>query len=295
MTNHLSLKTAELLEKSIDERLAYIRKDNWIPYPRANELLKQLEDLLAHPKCERMPNLAISARTNNGKTRLLRYFLSCHPSQDNPEGESIIVPALYIQCPGVPDESRLYDAILTKLCKRFRASASAREKLPLVLDVLREVDLKLLIIDEANYAESGSVGRQKTFLNALRYLGGELQIALTLTGTEEMMRVLRTVPAVENRFSPAFLPLWVCDADYRRLLASFERLLPLEHPSTLSDNTLATLMHAKTGGTIGELKMLLASAAEYAMRNNIERIDRSVIDACGYVSPSERRNRRVPV
>ncbi len=295
MNDHLSPKTRAMLERPLDERVAYIKKDSWIPYPCGNGILRQLEDLLRHPKCERMPNLAISARTNNGKTRLLRHFMSLHKSGDNPEGSAIIVPVLYLQCPGVPDEARLYDAILSKLCKKFRPSASAREKLPMVIDVLREINLQLLVIDEVNYMESGRVGSQKTFLNALRYLGGELQISVVTAGTEEMMRVIRSVPAVENRFVPAFLPLWECDKDYRKLLASFETLIPLEHPSGLAGEMLSTLIHARAGGTIGELKMLLAAAAEYAIRNNLGKITKAAIDACGYVSPSKRRNQRVPV
>lgn len=295
MDDHLSPKTRAMIGRPIDERLAYFRKDSWIPYSRATEILKQLEDLLRYPKCERMPNLAISARTNNGKTRLLRHFMSLHPASDNPAGESIIVPALYLQCPGIPEEARLYDAILIKLCKKFKASATPREKLPMVIDVLREIDLHLLIIDEANYTESGSADRQKNFLNALRYLGGELQISIVTAGTEEMMRVIRTVPAVENRFNPMFMQLWDHNEEFRQLLASFERLIPLEHPSNLAGRDLSSLIHARCGGTIGELKMLLSKAAEYAMINKIEKITKKVIDACGYVSPSKRKSSKVPV
>jgi hypothetical protein len=72
---HLSPKTRELLDKPIEERIAHIQKDSWIPYSQANKILQQLEDLLQHPKCDRMPNLAISAQTNNGKTRLMKTFL----------------------------------------------------------------------------------------------------------------------------------------------------------------------------------------------------------------------------
>jgi hypothetical protein len=73
--DHLSPKTRELLNRSIEERIAHIQKDSWIPYSQANKVLQQLEDLLKHPKCDRMPNLAISAQTNNGKTRLMKHFL----------------------------------------------------------------------------------------------------------------------------------------------------------------------------------------------------------------------------
>jgi hypothetical protein len=77
---HLSPKTRELLGRPIEERIAHIQKDSWIPYSQANRVLQQLEDLLRHPKCDRMPNLAISAQTNNGKTRLMKHFLSLHPA-----------------------------------------------------------------------------------------------------------------------------------------------------------------------------------------------------------------------
>ncbi|CAG0995435.1 hypothetical protein RHDC4_02789 [Rhodocyclaceae bacterium] len=292
--DHLSPKTREMLDHPIEERMAYIRKDSWIPYTRAKEILKQLEDLLVHPKCDRMPNLAISARTNNGKTRLIKHFLSQHPASDNPEGDAIQVPVLYLQCPGVPDEARLYDTILIKLCRKFRPSASPREKLPIVLNVLSEIDLRMLVIDEANYTESGAMSKQKVFLNALRYLANELQISIVTIGTEEMMRVIRTVPAVENRSIPAFLPQWKCDEEFRKLLASFEKLLPLQNPSNLSSRGFATLIHSRCEGTIGELKMLLAAAAELAM-GKTECITEDIVDACGYRSPSIRKRQEVPI
>src|ERR1700741_664230 len=62
---HLSPKTRELLDRPMEERIAHIQKDSWIPYSQANKILQQLEDLLKHPKCDRMPNLAVTAQTNN--------------------------------------------------------------------------------------------------------------------------------------------------------------------------------------------------------------------------------------
>ena len=41
---HLSPKTRELLDKPIEERIAHIQKDSWIPYSQANKVLQQLED-----------------------------------------------------------------------------------------------------------------------------------------------------------------------------------------------------------------------------------------------------------
>lgn len=293
--SHLTAKTQAVLDQPIEERLAYIRKDSWVPYPRATAILQQLEELLNYPKCDRMPNLAICARTNNGKTRLIKHFLSEHKATDNVAGDAVQVPILYLQCPGVPDESRLYDAILSRLFKKFRPTASPREKLPIVLGILADVEVRVIAVDEANFAEAGSMDRQKTFLNALRYIANELRISIVTLGTEEMMRVIRSVPAFENRSIPAFLPRWECDNDFRQLLASFEMLLPLKNPSRLYDKKFATLLHSRSEGTIGELKMLLAALAEKAMRSGKEMITEEMVDDCGYRPPSLRKREVVPV
>ncbi|MBV9180226.1 MAG: TniB family NTP-binding protein, partial [Acidobacteria bacterium] len=263
---HLSPKTRELLGRPIEERIAHIQKDSWIPYSQANRVLQQLEDLLQHPKCDRMPNLAISAQTNNGKTRLTKHFLSLHPATEASSG-AIAAPVFYVQCPSFPDESRLYSAILLKLCKRSRANASAQEKLLLILDAFSRIEMRVLAVDEVNFAEVGTAAKQKRFLNALRYLGNELRISIVCLGTEEMMRVLRSVSSVENRFPPAVLPRWQTDNEFRKLLASFEKIIPLKYPSNLQGNSVLTAkLLSRSEGTIGELKTLLATAAADAMR-----------------------------
>jgi Bacterial TniB protein len=76
---HLSPKTRELLNRPVEERVAYIQKDSWIPYSHANRILQQLEDLLNHPKCDRMPNLVISAQTREDTSH--QAFLIAAPSQ----------------------------------------------------------------------------------------------------------------------------------------------------------------------------------------------------------------------
>ena len=291
--DHLSPKTRELLDRPIEERIAHIQKDSWIPYSHANKILQQLEDLLQHPKCDRMPNLAISAQTNNGKTRLMKHFLSLHQARETSSG-TIAAPVFYVQSPSIPEESRLYSAILLKLCKKFRPSAPPQEKLVLVLDALSKIEIRILALDEVNFTEVGTAAKQKRFLNALRYLANELRISIVCLGTEEMMRVIRSVSSVENRFPPTILPRWRTDDEFRQLLASFEKIIPLKYPSDLQGSTTLTAkLLTRSEGTIGELKMLLAAVATDAMRNGTERITEEIIATCNYVPPSARKQRSV--
>jgi hypothetical protein len=238
-----------------------------------------------------MPNLAICAQTNNGKTRLMKHFLSLHPAAGT-SGGTITAPVFYLQCPSIPEESRLYSAILLKLCKKFRPTAPAQEKLVLVLDALSKIEIRILALDEVNFTEVGTAAKQKRFLNALRYLANELRISIVCLGTEEMMRVIRSVSSVENRFPPVVLPQWHIDNEFRKLLASFEKIIPLKYPSDLQDSTTLTAkLLTRSEGTIGELKTLLAAAATEAMRSGTERLTDEIIDGCNYVPPSTRKQR----
>jgi Bacterial TniB protein len=200
----------------------------------------------------------------------------------------------YLQCPGFPDESRLYTAILLKLCKRFRLSAPPQEKLMLILEALSKIEIRILALDEVNFTEVGTAAKQKRFLNALRYLANELRISIVCLGTEEMMRVIRSVSSVENRFPPTVLPRWQTDNEFRKLLASFEKIIPLKYPSDLqSSSVLTSKLLTRSEGTIGELKMLLAAASTDAMRKGTERITEEIIDGCNYTAPSARRQRSI--
>jgi hypothetical protein len=292
---HLAPNARQMLERSAKERVDYVKKDAWIPYRAATAILNQLEDLLTHPKVARMPFLAICSRTNNGKTRLLDFFLEQHQADDNVAGEAADVPVLRIQCPGVPDEARLYDEVFRRVFVRVRPSMSVRDKQTVVFGTLADIRVRMLIVDEVNFAESGTVAKQKSFLNALRALSIEQKIPIVMAGTEEMMRVIRTIPAFENRAIPAYLPIWQCDLEFQQLLASFETIIPLRHPSMLSKKKFAILLHSRCEGTIGELKLLLGKLAEWAIASGEERITEAMVDLCGYKSPSIRRRERVPV
>ena len=54
---HPAVRQAALLPA--DQRLAVIRADRWIGYPRASQALARLEALLAWPTRQRMPNMLL--------------------------------------------------------------------------------------------------------------------------------------------------------------------------------------------------------------------------------------------
>lgn len=289
-TGHLTAKTAEKLALPDAERIEYIRKPRWIGYPRAQTILDKLEDLLEHPKQPRMPNMLIVGDTNNGKTMLIEHFHQRHFAYEREDRSGVVIPVLSIQSPPGPDERGLYNAILGRLFERSRSSESTDQKRDRVVAILKRVDLGMIIIDEIHHLLAGPVLKQRNFLNVLKYLGNELRVPIVGVGTADAARAVQTDPQLANRFQPEALLHWELNTDFARLLASFESLLPLRLPSKLADQNMASRILAMTGGTIGEMSMLLNEAAIHAIRKKTEKIDADVLVKCGYNSPSERKS-----
>ena len=64
----------------------------------------------------------------------------------------------------------------------------------------------------------------------------------------------------------------------------------MREPSDLSEREMAKNIISRTGGSIGELSKLLERAAIWAIKNGKERLTNDELDACGYLSPSQRKD-----
>jgi type II secretory pathway predicted ATPase ExeA len=288
---HLNKETAPHMDLTDEERIERIRSPRWIGYPQSEETLAKLEDLLSYPKSHRMPNLLIVGDTNNGKTMLVQKFCRDHPPNDNPEGDAAIIPVLYIQAPPTPDEGRFYNSILEKLFAPFRPTDTISKKQFQAIKLLKYVGLRMLIIDEIHQILAGNMNKQRAFLNVIKYLGNELQIPIVGVGTVEAFRALQTDEQLANRFDPAQLPRWKYGDTFRRLLLSFERMLPLANPSNLHGKTLANQILVMSEGYIGEVSRILTNAAVAAVKTGHEKIDIKILSELNWCVPSDRRYR----
>lgn len=288
---HLNDSAKEALALPDDERILRIRSDRWIGYPQAKNVLGKLEDLLIYPRTQRMPNILLVGDTNNGKTMLARRFLQLHPADDNPSGDGVLSPVMFLQAPPVPDEGRFYNAILELLFAPYKPSERVDKKQFQVIKLLKYVGLKVLVIDEIHHILAGNLNRQRAFLNVIKYLGNELQISIVGVGTRDAFRALQTDPQLASRFEPVVLPRWELDNDFLRLLASFEKMLPLHQPSRLHSSALASRLFAMSEGYIGELTRILTNAAVLAVENGHEHIDLTILKEINWTPPSERKRK----
>jgi hypothetical protein len=284
---HLHPSTIECVDLDVEQRIQWLRKARWIGYPRAQAIMAKLEDLVHYPQEPRMPNMLLIGSSNNGKTRLIKQFAQRHLAEENKGGEHIIAPVLYVQAPPTPSESGFYAEILNTLFEKV-PSSSPEAKRVRVVQVLRGIKLRVLIIDELHNILAGATIKQQQFLNMIKYLGNELQISIIGCGTGDLLRAVSIDPQIQNRFTPELLPKWQMNKEFRQLLRSFEQILPLRKASHLHEQMLAGKILAMCEGTIGELSNLLNTATIHAIRTNTEQITADVLNNCGYIPPSDR-------
>jgi len=288
---HLDQRTQDIIEGSEEERIVWVLQPRWIGYTKAHDALNRLEWLMRYPPTHRMPNLLLVGHTNNGKTCIVHHFAERYPPTPPLDGEVRQMPVIVMQMPPVPDENRLYEEVLDQLKAPYRSRLPTGQKLFQVRTLLQDSKVRMLIIDEVHHLLAGRLEQQRILLNTLKFLGNDLQIPLVGVGTVDALRAIQTDPQLANRFRPLALPKWTLDDDYRRLLASFERLLPLRRPSQLHHRDLATELLALSEGTIGDLATVLNLATEAAIRSGQERIDRQVLRTLEWDPPSLQRQR----
>ena len=286
---HLRPEARELALLPAAERLAMLPANRWIGYTRATEAITLLDRLLAsEPGRVRPRNLLIVGPTNNGKTAIAGRFLRDHQQRPSEDGEHEIFPVLLVQMPPAPTVSRLYAAILARLGVPIGLHPRWPDREGAALNLLRRVECRMLVIDELHNLLAASIPRQRELLNLLRYLGNELRIPLACLGTREAYLVIRADDQLENRFEPFLLPSWEDGAEFGRLLASFEAVLPLREPSGLGPAMRAAILR-RSEGTIGEVAALLAAATETVLLGGLERIDATSLETAGYQPPTVRR------
>jgi len=283
---------SEILKLSTIERIQFIQKEKWIGYPNAHQILGQIEMLLSYPRKTRMPSMLIVGGTNNGKTSLIRRFLSKNlPKRSEDWQETTEIPVISVQAPFGPNISDLYSEILEQFAVPYKNTDKVAKKEQQIKYYFGLCKLKVLIIDEIHNILSGPISKQKMFMNALKNLSNSLQISIILVGVKEALRATNTDTQINNRFKPVFLPKWQYNNDYLSLLASLERIIPLENPSGIAQNKqIALKILDLSEGYIGEMVDLINAASIYAIQIKSEKITLKELTSCGFIRPSKRQN-----
>lgn len=286
--SHLSLSARTWLDKADDERIKMFRMEKWIDYAVASEIMADWGQLLSYPERSRMPCRLLIADSNNGKTRLLRRFLSRHPGDPNIEGDAAVVPVLSTVL-NSPDPKLLCKGLLRGLFEELPRRQTMGDLLEQLLDVLIRVRPKMILLDEVNTIISGAATKTRECFNTIKHISNVTGIPIVAAGTREALNGFRTDEQIDNRFEPVRLPRWEKGEAFRKLLAGFELVTPLKFPSNLSSRRMSEEIMTLTDGLIGEVASLIEKAATEAVKTKVEVINSEVLRSCGYRPVSARK------
>ena len=101
-----------------------------MPYARAVEGLRLLEELLAYPERTCMPNVLIHADAGMGKTMLAAKFRRDHPPSFDTASGVTTTPVIFVEMPPAPDEGRFYTRLLDSIVAPGRAAGDAGARRP---------------------------------------------------------------------------------------------------------------------------------------------------------------------
>lgn len=277
----LSPRAIALLNEPDAARIEHINKPAFIPYARATELLGEMEKLIAHPQTNRMPNMLIVARSNNGKTELLKEFRRRHPAEERLDEEAIYAPVIYVECPPGPKDDMFLDSALKTVALNPRGSASAGDKIDMLTSQLVKMKTKVLLLDELNSILAGSVTKQLLLLTTIKYISNQSKISIIAAGTADALNAVATDAQLKSRFPQKLMPRWKdATPDFRQLLASFESILPLRVESEISTLQTARLIYGLTEGILGDVATLLRSSAIMAIQTGQECITQDILKLC---------------
>ena len=277
--NHLDPGVRALAGEDSETRIASLRRDRWIDYPRAREALSRLEWMLASPRKTRMPGMLIYGDSNIGKSMIVSKFTRMQSKESDKKPANAIGPVISIQMPAAPQERRLYAQLLMALNLPYRSgdTLSAIESRSLL--ALDEAKPRMLIVDEVHNLLAGSSREQRASLNLLKFLSNRLRCALVVLGTRDALAATQSDEQIASRLPGYELRRWSPNEQLRSFLAGFERQLPLRSASSIADSPLIvnSLVEASAGLT-GRLCGLITQAATIAINSEQEKITPELIE-----------------
>ena len=287
--DHLSAETRAMLGRPAAERLAWFQTEFWIKYPASDAILARLEELVNKPRRARMPGYLVTSESNNGKTSIAMRFAGLHPPVFSEADSKMQMPVMLLEVVPTPTEAAIIERILSILWIPYRLTDPVPDKREAAIVAMRNAGLQLLMLDELQKILGARLEQRRAVMDALRYIANQVPVPVVAFSTPRGTGGLASSDEMINRLRPLTLPTWKLDADFQRLLLSFEEHMPLPERSGLGKKAMAALIHTLSEGLVGEVYDLLELALSVAIASDAPRIDEALLRGLAWTPPSDRK------
>lgn len=260
---------------TIGQRRALARQRVFAPTQRFKDILVRLDELMI-PEMSTYPlSYLLVGESGTGKTTLLNTFAEKHKTSFDRQREQDIRKVVYVEMPVEPRLGTFYNALIDVIgYKDVRISPDRRSAF--VMDRLSAIEVRVIIVDEVQHVLHTGTRTRQALMDALKVLAGK-GCAVVASGTREALAAFRSNPQVSRRFETLELPRFKLDEEFRQLLVTVERALPLSGRSGFSDRQMAQDLHSMSEGLLGKLWRILERAALLAIDEGQDAITSAIL------------------
>ncbi|HMV10451.1 MAG TPA: TniB family NTP-binding protein [Cyclobacteriaceae bacterium] len=295
--DHLDERTVRFLEScqgpdAKEKKIRFMDETPWIGHGAVETIWNKMEEILAHPRTHRMPDLIIVARSNSGKTTLLKRFAKLNKAELDEETGELYAPVIAAVMPHDPTEILFVNTLLKTVQLTVKKTDSFPNKLEQLYNALERIDCKVILVDEIQHIGVGTARQQHLIVNMMKNISSVLQLSFIVAGTPEAINIFSFDEQFQSRFRPAVIPPWSANEEMDSLLASFEAVLPLEEPSNLASDEMVRYILSNTDRTIGDIFDLLRAATKYAINKGHRKLTIPVMEKCDHMSPKAKEEEK---
>jgi hypothetical protein len=253
--------------------------DRWVSYPRAEQILSRLDDLLCLPARVRMQNMLIHGTSGAGKSMIIEKFIRDHRTASDRREQAR--PIVSMQMPPLPTLRSFFSELLRSLECTVIIGSRISELEHDALRQLKRANPKLIAIDEIHHLLACTPREQRAALNVLKFLSNELRVSIAALGTSEALHVMRTDPQIASRFESHALPAWIANEDLRRFLAGFLQQLDVDPNDIVNSRVAIDYVLELTSGVTGRMVELLRLSARCALRHQSRALSIEILQEAG--------------
>jgi hypothetical protein len=224
----------------------------WVPYRRGSEILRTLADMVMHKAPAGLYLLA--GPPDNGKTAIVDQLRRMYPPRIDRRQERSHFPILALDMPPRPGVNVLLRKALGSAGAPVISCALERG-IAYLGGVLRGVDSRLIVLDDAQHILAGTPSQRTLFLSFWSDVAASAGAALCLVGTA---RVFELGPLVEKA-GMLLLPAWPLDQEFADMVRTLERHLSLGRSFIGADDI--PILHEVSAGKLGALVAVMTSLA----------------------------------
>lgn len=277
---HLDPRIAASADQPDEKRIAYILADKYVPYPKAEYIISEIqwciEQLVAsRPKC-----LLIVGDPGLGKTMILAESERRAAQAKSLNDEKLptrLTPLVHISLAGTSDLRVLFARILRCLDSPYSLNDRVATLYDQTCLSLRVAGTKVLYLDELHNLLL-TKSQLAEAMSVLRDLAN-LPLSIVAAGTTPANSCISSDDQLKHRFRCHRLTPWTESEDIRTLVATLESRIPLRKRSNLAGKELFPVLIGMSSGHPHTLMTAVREAAREAIVSQAEAISKKILQA----------------